>query len=444
MMRLIPVMMALLAASPSHALEPRFPLKVAEGRRILVDQEGAPFLVVGDTAWSLIVQPREADIDHYLDDRRGRGFNSIIVNLIEHKFCATPPRTRAGLVPFKRSGDLSSPNPAYFDFAHRVVKKAGDHGILVWLTPAYLGAGGGDEGWFREIKAGGPATLRAYGRYVGKRFGDLPNVVWLLGGDFTPKKDDLWTVSELAKGIREADPAHLMSGHGTPGPSAVEAFGEPPWLTVNSAYSYDRDLFHPMLAAYHRKPVRPFVLIESVYEGEHDSRPEQIRRQAYWAMLSGGCGQFFGNNPIWHFDGPGLFPARMTWQEALAGTGSRDMGHLRDLFRDLPWTRLVPEEDHRIVVDGYGIGTATALTARTANHDLSITYVPSTGTEPRTLRIDLAEQSGPIKARWINPTNNRSTSVEDTRSSPGSIRSFRTPGDNGTGSNDWILILEAR
>jgi hypothetical protein len=145
------VMMALLAVSPSHASEPRFPLKVGEGRRILVDQEGAPFLVVGDTAWSLIVQPREADIDHYLDDRQGRGFNSIIVNLIEHKFCATPPRTRAGLVPFKRSGDLSSPNPAYFDFAHRVVKKAGDRGILVWLTPAYLGAGGGDEGWFREI-----------------------------------------------------------------------------------------------------------------------------------------------------------------------------------------------------------------------------------------------------------------------------------------------------
>jgi hypothetical protein len=134
----------------------------------------------------------------------------------------------------------------------------------------------------------------------------------------------------------------------------------------------------------------------------------------------------------------------MTWQEALAATGFRDMGHLRDIFRDLPWTRLVPEEDHRIVVDGYGTGTATALTARTANHDLSITYVPSTGTEPRTLRIDLAELSGPVKARWINPTNNRSTSVEDTRSSPGSIRSFRTPGENGSRSNDWILILDAR
>ena len=213
-MRLFQVMVAVLAASPSSAFEQRYPLKVAEGQRILLDQEGAPFLVVGDTAWSLIVQLHEADIDQYLDDRRSRGFNAIIVNLIEHKFCTDPPRTRAGLAPFKKDGDLSAPEAAYFDFAHRVVAKACDRGIAVWLTPAYLGAGGGDEGWFRDIKAGGRATLRAYGRFVGKRFADLPNIVWLIGGDFTPKKDDLWTVTELAEGIREVDRAHLMSGHG--------------------------------------------------------------------------------------------------------------------------------------------------------------------------------------------------------------------------------------
>ena len=290
---------------------------------------------MGDTAWSLIVQLHEADIDQYLDDRRSRGFNAIIVNLIEHKFCTDPPRTRAGLAPFKKDGDLSAPEAAYFDFAHRVVAKACDRGIAVWLTPAYLGAGGGDEGWFRDIKAGGRATLRAYGRFVGKRFADLPNIVWLIGGDFTPKKDDLWTVTELAEGIREVDRAHLMSGHGA-GPSVVEAFSEPAWLNVNAAYSYEKDLFRPMLAAYRRGPVRPFVLVESTYEGEHDARPDQIRRQAYWAMLSGACGQFFGNNPIWHFDGPGLFPAKMTWLEALDSTGSRDMSRLRELFRLCP------------------------------------------------------------------------------------------------------------
>ena len=70
-----------LAISASGAT---FPLKTAEGGRYLVDQDGKPFLVVGDSAWSLIVQLGDADIDRYLEDRQKRGFNSIIVSLIEH------------------------------------------------------------------------------------------------------------------------------------------------------------------------------------------------------------------------------------------------------------------------------------------------------------------------------------------------------------------------
>jgi hypothetical protein len=45
-------------------------------------------------------------------------------------------------------------------------------------------------------------------------------------------------------------------------------------------YSYAADLRPALLAAYSQTPVRPFVLIEAVYEGEHDARPEEIRRQA--------------------------------------------------------------------------------------------------------------------------------------------------------------------
>src|SRR5439155_19361003 len=103
-----------------------FPLKVSANNRYLVDQQNQPFLVVGDTPRSLIVQPTEEDIEHYLDDRQHRGLNSIIVNLIEHKFCTKPPKTRLGLEPFNPPGDFSSPNTSYFDFAHNVIRKAND------------------------------------------------------------------------------------------------------------------------------------------------------------------------------------------------------------------------------------------------------------------------------------------------------------------------------
>ena len=71
-----------------------------------------------------------------------------------------------------------------------------------------------------------------------------------------------------------------------------------------------------------------------------DRRWEQIRRQAYWALLCGTCGQFLGNNPLWHFDGPGLYAVKQTWQEALNSPGSRDISRLASLFQPIPWHEL--------------------------------------------------------------------------------------------------------
>jgi hypothetical protein len=417
-------------------------LKVHERGRYLVDEHDHPFLVVGDTAWSLLVQGSPEDIDCYLDDRRKKGFNSIIVNLIEHRFCSNPPRTRAGLAPFTTPGDLSTPNAAYFDFAHEVVRKANDRGIVVWLVPAYLGYGGGDEGWFREIKASGPEKLRAYGRFVAEQFADLPNIVWVMGGDFTPMPADQWTAAALAEAIRRIDSVHLMTGHGSSSTSAVSAFGERPWLTINAVYTYEPTLFKRMLAECGRHPVRPCVLFESRYEDEHDSRPEQIRQQAWWAMLSGACGQFFGNNPIWHLDGPGITEPKMTWQKALDSVGSQDMVRLRKLFVTLPWQRLVPEQGHAIVTDGYGDDVATALTAQTDDRRLSVTYIPSTGMESRTLTVDLTQFAGTVIAQWYDPTNGRRIVVGEPLPADRHAHVFRTPGNNGTGANDWLLILQ--
>jgi hypothetical protein len=293
------------------------------------------------------------------------------------------------------------------------------------------------------MQAVGRDKLRAYGRFVGKRFQDLPNIVWVMGGDFTPKRDDQWVVAEMAEGIQEEDATHLMTGHGSPEHSAVVAFGEAQWLTVNSVYSYERTLFGPVQKEYRRHPIRPFVLIESTYEGEHDSTPDQIRRQAYWAMLGGACGQFFGNNPMWHFDGPGLYPEKTTWLEALDGTGSRDMARLRDFFAGLPWYRLEPENNHKVVTDGYGDGIATALTVRTTDKRLSVTYIPSTGTESRTLTVDLEQFPLPIGARWYNPAVGDWKHIQVTPLPNRALHPFVTPGDNGTGTNDWLLVVEA-
>jgi hypothetical protein len=435
---LIPLVLSIgaLTASPPNAAGPlvKFPLAVSGKHRHLEDSAGAPFLVVGDTAWSLVAQLSEADIDRYLDDRAARGFNAIIVNLLEHKFASRAPANHQGVRPFPEGLAFERPNAEYFDYAHRAIEAAHRRGISVWLCPAYLGWDGGDEGFFKEIDAAGQEALRRYGHFVGDRFRDLPNIVWMLGGDYAFPPSHRWLGDMLAAGLRDGGARQLMTAHGGQ-TAAVETFGDRDWVAIDTVYSYLGNLRAPLQAARARRPRRPFVLIESTYEGEHDAPPEQIRFQAWAAMLSGAAGQFFGNNPIWHFDGPTLFKYEGSWQTALDAAGSRDMSRLAAFFRSRRWTNLEPAPDGSFAV-AKDRGPAP-IAARTADGTLTIVYVPAHRRGPRELRLDIPGTAASIKAQWIDPASegppvdvsfDRGTHVT------------RTPGANRAGATDWVLV----
>jgi Protein of unknown function (DUF4038) len=80
---------------------PAFPLRVEAGKRYLVDAVGKPFLIHGDTAWSLIADLTREDVERYLADRRDRGFNTLLVNLIETRFARNAPANAYGELPFQ-------------------------------------------------------------------------------------------------------------------------------------------------------------------------------------------------------------------------------------------------------------------------------------------------------------------------------------------------------
>ncbi|MEO8353721.1 MAG: DUF4038 domain-containing protein [Chthoniobacteraceae bacterium] len=224
--------------------------------------------------------------------------------------------------------------------------------------------------------------------------------------------------------------------------SSREAFGDPSWLAIDGAYSYESELFRPLRQCYQRRPIFPFVLFETIYEGEHESTPEQVRRQAWWAMLAGAGGQFLGNSPIWHFGGPGVFESKGTWQAALDSGGSRDIARLGKFFSALPWQDLVPDERNAFLTGGMGEGTATALASKTRDGQLAVVYAPSTGTQVRELTIALGALTPPASARWWNPTDGTSRPAHDGALPGQGAHTFRTPGDNGTQTNDWVLWIE--
>ena len=199
---------------------PAYPLRIGPTRRYLVDGNGVPFLIHGDTAWSIVSALTREEAEQYLANRAAKGFNSIIVNLIEHKF--NGPINRYGKPPFTIPGVLSTPNEAYFEYADWCIGKAGEFGIQVFLSPMYLGYpnASDDEGYYHEALAAGVEGCREWGRYLGRRYAKFDNILWQMGGDRNPGQA-LDHVDAIVAGIKEFDGRHLFTAHVHPECSPV-------------------------------------------------------------------------------------------------------------------------------------------------------------------------------------------------------------------------------
>ncbi|RIK81671.1 hypothetical protein DCC62_01660 [candidate division KSB1 bacterium] len=412
---------ATVVAGQRNSADPVFPLKMSPDKRHLLDQNNNPFLINGDTPWSLIVKLTKVEVQEYLENRRTKGFNAVIVELIEHYFGG--PANAYGELPFTTPGDFSTPNENYFAHADWVINKAAETGMLVVLTPAYLGYMCGNQGWCQEMIANGPEKCRDYGRYVGKRYRNIPNLIWMHGGD-SEAGQATEELRAMVAGIAEMDTVHLNTAHCDRQRSALDCYDEA-WLDISTTYSDCSQTPDRTLADYQRNRIMPFFYVEGTYENEGASA-KCLRSQAYWSILGGSIGHFFGNNPIWFF-GEG-------WQQALESEGARSMTHLGALFRSRAWHDLVPDYDHEVVIGGYGdVGTGSYLAAaRTRDGNTAIAYLP----EPRQFTVDMSQISGSkVKAWWFDPaTGHASTNGE----LPASGNIDFTPQSAG----DWVLVLD--
>src|SRR6266850_856729 len=109
------------ALLPLSSPASNFPLTVGPTGRYLVDQAGVPFLIMGDSPWSMIAALNNDQVNKYLQDRSQKGFNTLIVELTEHESlyprgdsAGVSPANYYGQSPFLTPGDFSTPNEAYF------------------------------------------------------------------------------------------------------------------------------------------------------------------------------------------------------------------------------------------------------------------------------------------------------------------------------------------
>ena len=365
-------------------------------------------------------------------DRHDKGFSVILVSLIEHKFCTNAPADFYGELPFKGRA-FTNPNGKYFEHADYIIKSAAQKNIIVLLAPLYLGYDCRDEGWCAEVKAASASELYSWGQYLGKRYRDFSNIVWIIGGDTDPSgvKDK---VHEMIRGIRENDTLHLFSAHNQPETMAIDPWDGESWLTLNNVYSYDSILYKPCRAAYAVNPPIPYFLCESAYENEHQSTPQQLRAQAYQAILSGAMGHISGNCPIWHFGAVRSWCGLTDWKTELNNAGSVSMDHFQRLFRSRSWHLLTPDFEQSVLTAGFGTWgwKDYVTTAITNDGNTIIAYLPSR----RTVTVDLGKISGgKAKCWWYDPSCGKTIYIGVFKTS--GYQSF-TPATE----SDWVLVID--
>ena len=458
---------------------PVFPLRVSENHRYLVDQNTLPFLIVGDSPQGLIGRLTEKEAEFYFADREAHGFNTLgWMNVLcagrdypTSTFATTPDGVRP-FTGFLHGGsdfqyyDLRKPNEAYFVRLDHLLQMAMNHHLAVFLDPIET------IGWLPTLRNNGLDAAFAYGQFLGRRYQQFNNVLWLSGNDFGAwhssedgalvqaakngprsfaqtwhQHNDDALVQAVAKGIRSASPLQLQTLELEP--PNTSSFDDPAWtslIDLNGTYTY-APTYLQMQHSYNRKPLAPTFLMEAHYENEDIGEPRDpgsppvLRKQAYWTVLSGGTGQFYGNAYTWTF--------RDGWQTNLDTPGVQQIGYWKAFFLSISWQNLVPDWGGKIVTSGASSPgslktpisqTDYASAARTSDGSAVVIYIPSV----RPVSVNMASLSGLAQAAWFDPACGAYRSIPGEGMRNAGIQQFIPPGKNCSGDGDWVLILRVQ
>ena len=421
-----------LPSPPAPHAHPRWPLRPHASNRYLVDATGEPFFIHGAAHWSLATNLSRVDIALVLEERRRKGFNAVVFELIEHWFTSQSPRYRnkEGHDPFSPMTDFGAPNPAYWDLVDFAIARATECGMLCLVTPAYWGIPhNAHEGWAAEVRAASDEALLSYGRFLGRRYLKQRNLVWVMGGDANVQGSDQTKQNRIAEGLLEVDPGALVTAHATTN-SATRDVWSAQWIALDLVYkweAYGGYVWDGIGRSYARAPVKPCLLFEGQYENENGD-PALCRRQAYQAVLAGGCGHFFGNNPTWHFNASGR--DQSDWRKHLDTTATRQVRHVKALFTAYRWWLLEPQVGSRLVTSDLGSGSARICPAMAS--DRSFAMIWTTG---KTFAVDLSALSPvAMRARWYDTL--RGTYSPAVALPNVGVRSFVPAGES-------VLVLDA-
>jgi len=337
-------------------------IHVDSSGHFLVTESGKPFFWLADTAWELFHRLHRAEAERYLETRCQQGFN-VIQAVILAEMDGLHTLNANGHVPLL-GDDPARPNEFYFHFVDEIIRLAAEKGLYIGLLPT----------WGDKVNHGlwgvGPVIFnvenaRAYGKFLGQRYRNESNILWILGGDRPADGyENLWAA--MADGIIEGlGQRPFFTYHPRGGASSSAWLHSAEWLDMNMLQSghvlLDAPNWEMICTDYVRLPSKPVLDGEPNYEDHpidpflRKWQPEfgrytdyDVRKQAYRSVFAGACGYTYGHHSVWQFwtlqREPVNFPMP-AWDEAILRPGAAQMVYIKNLMLSRPYLSRIPASD---------------------------------------------------------------------------------------------------
>lgn len=431
------------------------PLHVGKEGRYLFNGD-TPFFWLADTGWLLFQRLTLEEASRYLRNRKEKGFN-VIQTMILHR---RPMLNKAGRSPFVEENLCCIDDEgadSYWKHIDSVVDLAEAYGMYLAMVPA----------WGDILKCGllNEKTVEPYVRFLAARYGNRPNVVWIVGGDLLGSLGEkVW--NRMGALLKELCPGQLVTFHPVTGTTSSLWFHNKDWLDFNmfqsghSSYrqvetndppfiseeqlSFAEDNWKYIEHDLALSPLKPTLDAEPAYEnimkglknwGVHHWGPQDVRRYVYWSVFAGALGATYGHNAIMqmYYDGvgPGSFGVMDTWNEALHHVGSGQVAHLKHLMEKIPYYEGRAAEE---LLNG-DVGEKYERIAVFAHPHFLLAYT-YTGREIA-IRAN-ALQCDDVDAFWMNPESGEFSFIG---SFPAKESCRFEPVERNALANDWVLVL---
>ncbi|HEY1053384.1 MAG TPA: DUF4038 domain-containing protein [Prosthecobacter sp.] len=433
-------------------------LKIGNDHRHIVTSDGKPFFLLGDTAWELFHRLTREETEVYLKNRADKGFNTVLaVALAEFEF-GKP--NAYGELPLENN-DPTRPRDAYFQHVDWIVNKAASLGMYTALLPTW-----GDKWnkkWGKGPEIFTPENAAIYCEWLARRYKDKP-IIWVLGGDRPVESDTQRAIIRaMAAGLKKGDGGtHLITYHPKGSSNSSDYWPDEPWLDFHmfqSGHSHRAKPNHDMNARNLALPaLKPTLDGEPCYEDHpvrslmKNGKPTEwfddhdVRRAAWWSVLSGACGHVYGTHSIWQFHDlekrTQQTDARTPWQQALDLPGAAQMGVMKKFMEGLDWTKLRRDDSFIYSSMGGSAPENKVMAAVAEDGSFAVVYVPGD------FQIEIVPQATKLKIersqianRFFSASTGRGISA---KIHTGGIWKYE-PGFNKEDTNrDWLLVLKRK